>query len=191
MYSIFHTRRIGDNPDYDCTNYSASEGGSDELEAECEDTQQSVNDIDTAIKYTKLGETTDIGVFAAFEKDEDFSQGNDFFAFRALHREGNQKIGYMVTHTEKDTLDRQATVNAFDYQYLPDNGLKVEHLTMMSSINQEDSGFGSRTAVSYRSSKEIRYAAEVYYYDEDLNINDMGYLWRNDVLSYGVSLNYA
>ena len=191
MYSIFHTRRIGANPDYDCTNYSAAEGGSDELEAECEASQQNINDIDTAIKYTKLGETTDIGAFAAFEKDEDFSQGNDFFAFRALRHQGDQKIGYMVTHTQKDVLDRQATVNAFDYQYLPDNGLKVEHLTMMSSIDQEDSGFGSRTAVSYRPSKEIRYAAEVYYFDEDLNINDMGYLWRNDLLSYGVSVNYA
>jgi hypothetical protein len=190
LYSIFHTRRIGDKPNYDCSRYSASEGGSEELELQCEASIKNVNDIDTAIKYTKLGETTDIGVFAAFEKDEDFSKGEDFFAFRALKKIGNQKIGYMATHNQNDLLDRSATVSAIDYQYVPTSGLKVEHVSMASNISDEDSGFGSRTMVSYRSSKEIKYLAEYYYFDENLNINDMGYMWRNDLSSYGLGFNY-
>ena len=190
LYSIFHTRRIGDKPNYDCSRYSASEGGSEELELQCEASIKNVNDIDTAIKYTKLGETTDIGVFAAFEKDEDFSKGEDFFAFRALKKIGNQKIGYMATHNQNDLLDRSATVSAIDYQYVPTSGLKVEHVSMASNISDEDSGFGSRTMVSYRPSKEIKYLAEYYYFDENLNINDMGYMWRNDLSSYGLGFNY-
>ena len=150
LYSIFHTRRIGDSPEYNCTNYSAIEGGSDELESQCEASKKKVNDIDTAIKYTQLGETTDIGVFAAFEKDEDFSEGEDYFAFRALRKFGDQKIGYMATHNQNDVLDRSATVSAIDYQYVPNSGLKVEHVSMASNISDEDSGFGSRTMVSYR-----------------------------------------
>ena len=190
LYSIFHTRRIGDSPEYNCTNYSAIEGGSDELESQCEASKKNVNDIDTAIKYTQLGETTDIGVFAAFEKDEDFSEGEDYFAFRALRKFGDQKIGYMATHNQNDVLDRSATVSAIDYQYVPNSGLKVEHVSMASNISDEDSGFGSRTMVSYRPSKEIKYLAEYYYFDENLNINDMGYMWRNDLSSFGLGFNY-
>ena len=190
LYSIFHTRRIGDAPNYDCSKYSVSEGGSDELESQCEASKKSVNDIDTAIKYTQLGETTDIGVFAAFEKDEDFSKGEDFFAFRALKKLGDQKIGFMTTHNQNDVLDRSATVTAIDYQYVPASGLKVEHVTLASNISDEDSGFGSRTQVSYRQSREVRYLAEYYYFDKDLNINDMGYMWRNNLSSYGLGFNY-
>ena len=190
LYSIFHTRRIGDTPNYDCSTYSAAEGGNDELESQCEGSKKNVNDIDTAIKYTQLGETTDIGVFAAFEKDEDFSEGEDFFAFRALRKFGDQKIGYMATHNVNDVLDRSATVSAIDYQYIPNSGFKVEHVSMASSISDEDTGFGSRTMVHYRPSKEIKYLAEYYYFDKDLNINDMGYMWRNDLASYGLGFNY-
>ena len=191
LYSIFHTRRIGDAPNYDCSTYSAAEGGNDELESQCEGSKKNVNDIDTAIKYTQLGETTDIGVFAAFEKDEDFSEGEDFFAFRALRKFGDQKIGYMATHNVNDVLDRSATVSAIDYQYIPNSGFKVEHVSMASSISDEDTGFGSRTMVHYRPSKEIKYLAEYYYFDKDLNINDMGYMWRNDLASYGLGFNYS
>ena len=190
LYSIFHTRRIGDTPNYDCSTYSAAEGGNDELESQCEGSKKNVNDIDTAIKYTQLGESTDIGVFAAFEKDEDFSEGEDFFAFRALRKFGDQKIGYMATHNVNDVLDRSATVSAIDYQYIPNSGFKVEHVSMASSISDEDTGFGSRTMVHYRPSKEIKYLAEYYYFDKDLNINDMGYMWRNDLASYGLGFNY-
>ena len=191
LYSIFHTRRIGDTPNYDCSTYSAAEGGNDELESQCEGSKKNVNDIDTAIKYTQLGKTTDIGFFAAFEKDEDFSEGEDFFAFRALRKFGDQKIGYMATHNVNDVLDRSATVSAIDYQYIPNSGFKVEHVSMASSISDEDTGFGSRTMVHYRPSKEIKYLAEYYYFDKDLNINDMGYMWRNDLASYGLGFNYS
>ena len=42
----------------------------------------------------------------------------------------------------------------------------------------------------YRPSKEIKYLAEYYYFDENLNINDMGYMWRNDLSSFGLGFNY-
>ena len=119
LYSLLHTRRIGDAPNYNCSRYSPAEGGSDELVSECEDNKINNNGIDTAIKYTQIGENTDFGFFSAFESDENFSEGKDFFAFRTLHRKNEHKIGYMVTHAEKSFINRQATVNAIDYQYLP------------------------------------------------------------------------
>ena len=178
LYSILHTRRIGARPIYDCSKYSASEGGSDELEAACKDSKVNTNGIDMAFKFTQRGESTDFGAFATFEKDEDFSEGSNFYAFRTVHNRGKHRIGHMVTHADKSMIDRQATVNTVDYQYISDSGVKVEHITMLSNISDQDSGIGSRSRAEYRPSKEWMYASELYYFDEDLDINDMGYLWR-------------
>ena len=191
LYSILHTRRIGSRPIYDCSKYSASEGGSDELEEACNESKVSTNGIDMAFKFTQRGESTDFGAFATFEKDEDFSEGSNFYAFRTIRNNGKHKLGHMITHADKSMIDRQATVNIVDYQYLSESGLKVEHITMLSNISDEDNGFGSRSRVSYRPNKALRFASELYYFDEHLNINDMGYLWRNNLIGYGGSVNYS
>ena len=97
----------------------------------------------------------------------------------------------MTTHADKPLIDRQATVNVVDYQYISDSGLKIEHINMFSNITDEDNGFGSRTMAMYRPNKEWRYASEFYYFSEDLNINDMGYLWRNNLMAYGATVGYS
>ena len=191
LYSILHTRRIGARPIYDCSKYSISEGGSDELEEACNDSKLNTNGIDMAFKFTQRGDSTDFGAFATFEKDEDFSEGSNFYAFRTIHNRGKHRIGHMVTHADKSMIDRQATVNTVDYQYISDSGVKIENITMLSNISDEKSGIGSRSRAEYRPSKEWMYASEIYYFDEDLNINDMGYLWRNNLLAYGASVNYS
>jgi len=188
LYSILHTRRIGSSPIYDCDQYSASEGGSQELEDQCNASKLSTNGIDMAFKFTQRGDSTDFGAFATFEKDEDFSEGSNFYAFRTVHNTGKHRIGHMATHADKSLIDRQATVNIVDYQYVSDSGLKIEHINMFSNITDEDNGFGSRTMAMYRPNKEWRYGSEIYYFSEDLNINDMGYLWRNNLMAYGATV---
>ena len=191
LYSILHTRRIGASPIYDCSQYSESDGGSEELEDQCNASKVNTNDIDMAFKFTQRGESTDFGAFATLEKDEDFSEGSNFYAFRTVHNAGKHRIGHMVTHADKSFIDRQATVNVVDYQYISDSGLKIEHINMFSNISGEDSGLGSRTMVMYRPNKEWRYGSEIYYFSDDLNINDMGYLWRNNLLAYGATIGYV
>ena len=191
LYSIIHTRRIGASPDYDCSKYGTDSGGSDEEELQCQTSQESNNDIDAALKYTQLGDKTDFGFFGAFEHDEDFSEGKDFFAFRTSHRTGKHKIGHILTHANRSVLDRDATVNAIDYQYTPNEIIKFDSILMFSNSNQEKSGFGTRNAVVFEHSKEWRSGAEFYYYNDTLNINDMGYLYRNNLFSGGAFVGYT
>ena len=191
LYSVLHTRRIGATPVYDCSRFSESEGGSEELEDQCNDSKLNTTGIDMAFKFTQRGESTDFGAFATLEKDEDFTEGNNYYAFRTVHNAGKHRIGHMVTHADKPFIDRQATVNAVDYQYISDSGLKIEHINMFSNISGEDSGLGSRTMAMYRPNKEWRYGSEIYYFSDDLNISDMGYLWRNNLLAYGATVGYT
>ena len=191
LYSVLHTRRIGATPIYDCSRFSESEGGSEELEDQCNDSKLNTTGIDMAFKFTQRGESTDFGAFATLEKDEDFTEGNNYYAFRTVHNAGKHRIGHMVTHADKPFIDRQATVNVVDYQYISDSGLKIEHINMFSNISGEDSGLGSRTMAMYRPNKEWRYGSEIYYFSDDLNISDMGYLWRNNLLAYGATVGYT
>ena len=191
LYSVLHTRRIGATPVYDCSRFSESEGGSEELEDQCNDSKLNTTGIDMAFKFTQRGESTDFGAFATLEKDEDFTEGNNYYAFRTVHNAGKHRIGHMVTHADKPFIDRQATVNVVDYQYISDSGLKIEHINMFSNISGEDSGLGSRTMAMYRPNKEWRYGSEIYYFSDDLNISDMGYLWRNNLLAYGATVGYT
>jgi len=191
LYSILHTRRIGSAPLYDCSQYSESEGGTQEQQDQCNASKVSTNGIDMAFKFTQRGDSTDFGAFATFEKDEDFSEGSNFYAFRTVHNIGKHRIGHMATHADKALIDRQATVNVVDYQYVSDSGLKIEHINMFSNITDESNGFGSRTMAMYRPNKEWRYGSEIYYFSDDLNINDMGYLWRNDLMAYGATIGYT
>ena len=191
LYSIIHTRRIGARPDYDCSKYGTELGGSNEEELACQMNQKSNNDIDAAVKYTQMGEKTDFGFFSAFEHDEDFSKGKDFFAFRTSHRAGVHKIGHMFTQVKRNAIDRDATVNAIDYQFAPNEIIKFDSLLIYSDSNEEQSGFGTRNAVIFEHNKTWRSGAEFYYYDDKLNINDMGYLYRNNAFSGGANVNYT
>jgi len=179
-YHLINTRRIGSSPDYNCDEFSTANGGSDVLQDSCENEQQANNDIDTALKYTQLGETTDVGLFAAFEDDETFSKGREFYAIRALRRLNQHKIGYLATHVQRDALDRSATVHAFDYENQATEALTLNSLLMYSDTTDE-SGYGMRFGMSYDPNKHWNTGISYYRFDDELNINDMGYLSRNNL----------
>ena len=179
-YHIVNTRRIGSSPDYNCDEFSAANGGSDVLQDSCEDGQRANNDIDTALKFTQLGENTDVGLFAAFEDDETFSKGREFYAFRALRRLNQHKIGYLATHVQRDALDRSATVHAFDYENQATEALTLNSLLMYSDTTDE-SGYGMRFGMSYDPNKNWNTGISYYRVDDELNINDMGYQSRNNL----------
>jgi hypothetical protein len=190
LYSIVHTRRIGSAPDYDCSQYGLANGGSNEEELECELSEEPINDIDAAIKYTRLGEQTDIGFFGAFEHDEDFSEGKDFYAFRTLHKSGYHTIGHMITHAKSGAINRDATVNVMDYKYKPSDVITLQNFVFHSDSNQEEGGLGVRSVVTFEHNKNWRNGFEIYYFDEHLDFNDMGYMWRNDLLAGGGFVRY-
>ena len=179
-FSLINTRRIGSSPDYNCDEFSAANGGSDALQESCENGQEASNSIDTAIKFTQLGENTDVGFFAAFEDDETFSAGREFYAVRALRRLNQHKLGYLATHVERDVLDRSATVHAFDYENQATEALTLNSLLMYSDTTDE-SGYGMRFGMSFEPNKYWNTGISYTRFDDDLNINDMGYQARNNV----------
>ena len=98
-----------------CSNIFESHKG------QCEDYVYDSTDINFALRYTKEGKFNKYGKFAASEDDTIFSKGRDFLSFRYKTNlsKNNGKLGYLITSTDRPSIDRKAIVNVFDFDFKP------------------------------------------------------------------------
>ena len=171
MHRIINTRRIGGRPDYDCSTYG-------DLEEYCEQNRADTSEIDFALKYTQKG-NIDFGVMSASERHEKFSQGRDFYALRLNTKSNNLKYGYLGTYVDKPVTGENAQVNSIDFLYLPSEIHRMNGNFMHSNVNNQD-GFGLTLGYAYNPNKDFSSGIGVNYYDDRLDLNDMGYLILND-----------
>ena len=175
---VINTRRIGGSPDYNCSDYSS------ELEALCSSNQKGNTDINLAFRYTKVGQNYDLGFLGAIESDEVFSEGRDYFATRYRVKKENLSFGYLGTFTKNEVLSRNANVNTVDMVYRPTEDFRLYAL-LLNSIVEENKGYGLRLSISKQINHHLSTGLGFYYLDKDLDINDMGYLIRNDWIMLG------
>ena len=175
---VINTRRIGASPDYNCSDYSS------ELEALCSSSQEGNTDINLAFRYTKVGQGYDLGFLGAFESDEAFSQGRDYFATRYRVKKENLSFGYLGTFTKNEVLGRNANVNTVDMVYLPTEDFRL-YAILLNSIVEDNKGYGLRISIRKQVNQDLSTGLGIYYLDKDLDINDMGYLMRNDWFMIG------
>ena len=175
MHRIINTRRIGGRPDYDCEVYG-------DLEDYCQETQAETSEIDFALKYTQKGKV-DFGFMSASERDEKFSQGRDFYALRLNTKANDFKYGYLGTYVDKPVLGKNAQVNSVDFMYLPSAVHRMNGNLMHSNVNNQD-GFGLTMGYSYNPDQDFSSGVGINFYDDQLDLNDMGYLILNDRLMF-------
>ena len=169
---MIHTRRIGATPDV----------GSDTSSA-----------IDAAVKFSDSRDNMTYGVLAAKEAGGSDYKGRDFFAGRYLFKSEKQSIGLTGTYVDREDINREAKAFAFEHEYLHGDNLRVESQVLGTDIQQSVNGENlDKTGVAFWSKIEheindnYQQSLQVSSYDEDFEINDFGYLGRNNVRS----LNY-
>ncbi|KAA2285466.1 hypothetical protein F0415_04685 [Arenimonas fontis] len=137
-------------------------------------------DVAAAIKLNgSLGQVR-YGLLVASEKGE---AGRDFYALRATRDFGAHDFGAMASHVERPFLDRSATVLSTDHLWTPDDAWTVRSQLVASSVLQagrrsEDLGFQSR--LDWLMGKGWRQQLYLLHLGERLELNDIGYLDRND-----------
>ena len=175
---VINTRRIGGEPDYDCSKF-------DEIQEDnCINNKVGANDIDYAVRYSQQGESLDFGFLGASEADENFSRGKDFYSVRLRTKVDDLTIGYLGTHVHRPVIDRTAQVNSMDFDYRPSSVLRLNGLLVHSKV-EDKNGYGFDFGLGYDPDKTRRFGFGLYYFDENLDVNDMGYLTRNDWLMFG------
>jgi hypothetical protein len=166
---LVHTRRIGAAPDIG--------------DAE-------VTDINAGTKLSHYGKSIDLALFAVTEDDTGDAQGRDYLSTRIQSRVGKLVFGHALTYAERPTLDREAMVNSVDWDY-QDAGARVRGQLFYSDVEQkanlsngglerDEQDVGGWGQVEYRPNDEHLWNAVVYYYGDEYDMNDMGFLRRND-----------
>ena len=184
-FYLINTRRIGAAPDYNCSTYNSS------FQSLCEASKVGINDIDIALRYTQKSESVDFGFLGASEADEEFSLGRDFYSFRFRKNFKNLSLGYLGTHTDRPILDRNADVNSLDFVYRPNDKTRIEGIYITSDVEQgiddtKKDGEAFRFRLTSSPSSNRYYDAFLFFFDEDTDINDMGYQIIDDYFFGGV-----
>lgn len=189
--TLVDTRRIGGKP-------RAPNLGPDETVSERELIQPA--DLLGAVKITGQAGGFRYGVLAAFEDDVKFDavekrsdegsardinlyqDGSDYGVFRLMYENssnGYRAVGILSTavlHKEQD-----AKTHGLDAHYLSPTGkMKIDGQVFMSDIDGKDNGIGGFIDFEYTIRKGVSQRLGFEFFDENVDINDLGFLQRND-----------
>jgi len=137
-------------------------------------------DVDAAVKLNGSLGLVRYGLLAATEGEE---VGRDFFALRATRDFGAQDLGTLITRVDRPYLDRSATVYAVDHLWTPTAAWNVRSLVVASDIRQSGETT-SDSGVQVRADHDLgngwRHQAWFLHLGKDLQLNDIGFLDRNN-----------
>ena len=162
---LIHTRRIGDAPD------AGPEGQTDVL---------------AAAKFSATHDGWEYGAFAVAEDDSAEADGRDYYAARLRRRGETWGVGWLGTRTERPALDRIATVHAVDAEYTPAPGWAVRAQAILTDPKDplpgaSARGHGAWLSAIYAPGGRLEQNLYLSRYDDDYDINDLGFMTRNDV----------
>lgn len=190
--TMLNTRRIGGAPDY---------GLPDDVDFIPTDLSDPT-DLLGAVKLTGQAGNWQYGTLFASEDDsevtgvdqfgnevEAYATGRDFAVARLLYEDtdggGRRSIGWMGTDISHPDID--ATVNGIDMHYFSaDNKLVVDGQLLHSDVDGV-TGAGGFADISFRPVRGISHTVRATYLDDTLDINDMGFLVRNDQMNLDYS----
>lgn len=155
-----------------------------------------------AVKFTGQNGNWRYGTLLATEDDSEIrgelddgtrvhlqAEGRDFTIARVLYETtgsgGRRALGWMGTNIAHSDLD--ATVNAIDAHYFSADNRWVVDAQMMHSDVQGITGAGGFADVSFRPQRGVQHTLRSTYIDDTLDINDLGFLTRNDQMNMDYS----
>ncbi|MBT4522915.1 MAG: hypothetical protein HOC23_23185, partial [Halieaceae bacterium] len=160
---LIHTRRIG---------------------AASDSRDETITDIDVALKLSHYGDGVDFGLFGVTEGDSRNSDGRNYLATRLQSRIDDITFGHSLTYVDRPTLDREAMVNALDMDWNYSEFTRVRGQIALSSIDEGEESEEDIMAWGswkFAPNDEWRYSVNGSYYGEHYDMNDMGFMGRNDV----------
>ncbi len=194
--SLVNTRRIGgaapspDIPD-DVTVSGVERGKPTELSGAVKVTGQK-----GSFRYGALAAFEDEGRLRGYKSDGTphriEQDGRDFGVVRILYEDasnGRRSLGWISTLTSHPQQD--AMVHGVDVHYQsPDSKLYWDGQFMYSDVADVE-GFGSFLDLSYAPSQGRTNRLSIDYFDDQLDVDDFGYIRRNDSINLRYSYSYS
>jgi len=105
----------------------------------------------------------------------------------------NWSAGLLSTYVDRPYRDRTAVVNSLDYDFGFGESWRWAGQFMGSNVTvSEDrtTGYAISTSLDYTVSKDEHYSMSISRIDNKFEINDMGFLTRNDIEQFSISENW-
>lgn len=169
--------------------------------AASDDALAASSDIDAALKLTGSAGSFVYGGFVAQEAGYRNDAGRMFAAARAALPLEHARFGFLSTWTDRPFLDRDALVNAVDYELAPSEDTRVTGQIIRSDIGSSgvdalsfDSrvpgapirrsernthGYQSWLQADFNRSSPLMHTLKLLYIDDTFDMNDLGYMERN------------
>ena len=195
--TLLHTRRIG-------SSVNARRGSPDAIEGVSFDSFDANQPVDLAVALKTTGQSGKLryGFLAAVEEDTHLdvaggsvdyieASGRDFgivrLSYEDASRGGRRALGWLGTLTHHP--DRRVVTHGVDGHLLSVDGKLEADGQMLYSDVPGSNGFGLLMDFDYAPRRGDQHSLGIDYFDDQLNVNDLGYLSRNDLLaiSYGFS----
>lgn len=162
---LIYTRRIGAAPD------DGSAGSSD---------------IDAALKLAGDVGALNYGVFVAQEDDYAQDLGRRFGAARLAAPQERWRVGYLTTWTERPFYDREAWINAIDFEATPSEWWRLSGQLIRSDVRDdrldlEEDGYEAWLQADLNRSGAVRHTLRALHIDDRFELNDLGYMERNSL----------
>lgn len=162
-------------------------------------------DLLGAVKVTgRLGHLR-YGVLGAMEDDVEWlgtdaggkavdieAEGRDFAAVRLSYERSDENryaFGYLGTLVDGPLYD--AKVHGLDWHYGTGDGKWAVDLQLMASDVDDVTGQGALLDVTYNRDSRLQHLFKLDYFDEDIQLNDLGFLRRNDYAGMQYAYRYA
>ncbi len=192
--TALHTRRIGGRPRSpevpdDVTVPSRELGAPVELLGAVKVVGQTGK-----IRYGVLGASEDEAKFDVGEINY-YQDGTDYGVARLLfedkgHDGSYRAVGTISTLAAHDIED--ATVHGLDYHYLSPTGkISVDGQFLRSDVDSVGVGDGGFVDVRYNLRRGLNFSAGLSHFDDKLDLNDLGFLRRNDVTQLRLNASYT
>jgi hypothetical protein len=160
---LVYTRRVGGAPD---------------------DLSAGSSDIDAALKVTGTAGSLTYGALVAQEDDYNRGFGRLFAATRLAWLFDSGRIGHLATWTDHPLLDRDALLNAVDYEFKPDDFWRFSGQVIRADIDSagvRTNGYESWLQVDLNRSSPLTHSIKLLYIDDRFDMNDLGYMERNSL----------
>ncbi|MBT3672940.1 MAG: carbohydrate binding family 9 domain-containing protein [Porticoccaceae bacterium] len=176
--NILYTRRIGSDP---------LSGG--------------LVDINAAAKITYFDEGLNLGLFMVSEENIGDSQGGDFLSSRIQGKFNNLSLGHRLTYADRPAIDREAMVQVIDMDWRKTDEVRINGQVLFSDVQQQaninngqsdidDQDYAGWLKLSYSPSDTWLQELYVSHYGDQFDMNDLGFMKRNDFNEFYGSTRY-
>jgi len=149
------------------------------------------SDILAAIKYLNTNQYIDFGLMAVSEDDSSDAKGKQFLSTRWLYKGEQGYVGQILNWVDRPTLNRSVLSSAIDYGY-DESNLSIDGTILSSNVKDAitSDGLGATANLNYQNNRQWKTAMKFTWLDEELMLNDMGYLARNNLREFHFSSDY-